>query len=133
MAWDEEWAAARAGSADTPRARQAPAGTGLTVHQDDLGAVGHDAFVLHGQLARKGDHARPATHAAAVALTGANFSSGAQLMTVQDRWRTQLRTLTDACAQISNHLDFSARTHRQNDADITGRLTSVSTINSYFN
>lgn len=46
------------------------------VNQDDLGAVGHEAYLLRGRLSRDGDHARPATFDAAIALTNSNFTSG---------------------------------------------------------
>lgn len=137
MTWDEEWGAARArtsGSLQTrinSTANGGQDGPGLTVNQDDLGAVGHDAHLLHGQLSRAGDHARPATFSAATALTNGNFTSGAQLTIVHDRWNTQLRTLLDACAQISNHLDYSKKTHARNDADIEGELTAVSKLSQY--
>lgn len=139
MTWDQEWAAARA-TATTMRINHADEGPGgasgggadLTVHRDDLGAIGHDAFTLHGRLARDGDHARVTTFDASVALTNGNFTSGTQLMKVHDRWNKQLRTLLDACAHISDHLDYTKATHAANDADIAGKLTPISKINEYF-
>ncbi|MFJ6016145.1 hypothetical protein [Streptomyces sp. NPDC092952] len=104
----------------------------LVVNRDDLGAVGHEAYLLRGRLSRDGDHARPATFEAAVALTNGNFTSGSQLLTVHDRWNSQLRTLLDACARISNHLDYSRSVHAEDDADIGGKLLSVSRIDEYY-
>ncbi|MEV4334218.1 hypothetical protein AB0K02_27435 [Streptomyces sp. NPDC049597] len=104
----------------------------LVVNKDDLGAVGHEAHVLYGRLSRDGDHARPSTFNAAIALTNGGFTSGSELLKVHDRWNKQLRTLLDACARISNHLDYTRSTHAKNDADIGGSLTSVSKINEYF-
>ncbi|GGT22230.1 hypothetical protein GCM10014713_14070 [Streptomyces purpureus] len=62
VAWDE-WeqakAAASEGQATRMRLNQAaPRGSSdsdLMVYQDDLGAVGHEAFVLHGELQKKAD------------------------------------------------------------------------------
>ncbi|MFI2368869.1 hypothetical protein [Streptomyces sp. NPDC018833] len=104
----------------------------LVVNKDDLGAVGHEAYVLYGRLSRDGDHARPATFNAAIALTNGGFTSGSELLKVHDRWNKQLRTLLDACARISNHLDYTKSTHAKNDADIGGNLLSVSKISEYF-
>ncbi|WP_347879781.1 hypothetical protein [Streptomyces sp. Tu 2975] len=104
----------------------------LSVNQDDLGAVGHEAYLLHGRLSRDGDHARPSTFEAANALTNGNFVSGPQLLKVHDRWNAQLRALLDACGQISNHLDHTRVDHAGNDADIAGRLTAIATLDKYF-
>ncbi|MFB7926305.1 hypothetical protein [Streptomyces sp. NPDC056081] len=102
------------------------------MNQDDLGAVGHEAYLLRSRLSRDGDHARSATFDAAIALTNGNFTSGAQLLKVHDRWNSQLRTLLDACARISDHLDYSKSVHAGNDADIGGKLLSVSEISKYY-
>jgi len=104
----------------------------LVVNQDDLGAIGHEAYLLHGRLSRDGDHARPSTFDASIALTNGNFTSGSELLKVHDRWNSQLRTLLDACARISNHLDYSKSVHAKDDADIGGQLLSTSKIDEYF-
>ncbi|MEU0371267.1 hypothetical protein ABZ070_13560 [Streptomyces sp. NPDC006283] len=142
MTFDEEWAAARTGASQTVEMRlnHSDGGGGthsggaadLSVNQDDLGAVGHDAYNLHGRLSRDGDHARPTTFDAAIALTNSNFVSGSALLKVHDRWNRQLRTLLDACGQISNHLDYTKADHADNDADILGKLTAVSKLDEYF-
>ncbi|UCA47947.1 hypothetical protein LEL86_00925 [Streptomyces sp. WA6-1-16] len=56
MAW-EEWVRSKEAVAEghTPMrlneaGSQGAAAADLVVHQDDLGAVGHEAFVLHGEL-----------------------------------------------------------------------------------
>ncbi|MFB7029712.1 MULTISPECIES: hypothetical protein [unclassified Streptomyces] len=104
----------------------------LVVNRDDLGAIGHEAYLLYGRLSRDGDHARPSTFDASLALTNGNFTSGSELLKVHDRWNSQLRTLLDACARISNHLDHTKSTHAKNDADIGGQLLSTSKIDEYF-
>ncbi|WP_328944542.1 hypothetical protein OG259_26615 [Streptomyces sp. NBC_00250] len=142
MSFDEEWAVDKAAATDNARMRlnQAapsaggPGGAGnadLSVSSDELGAIGGDAYVLRERLAKDGDHARPGTFDAAIALTNGNFGSGSALLTVHDRWNTQLRTLLDACAQISNHLDYSAASHAKEEQDIAASL-SVATISRHF-
>ncbi|MGJ7420380.1 hypothetical protein AB9128_31525 [Streptomyces cinereoruber] len=109
------------------------AGSGdLVVNRDDLGAIGHEAYLLYGRLSRDGDHARPSTFDASIALTNGNFTSGSELLKVHDRWNSQRRTLLDACARISNHLDYTKSAHAEDDADIGGQLLSTSKIDEYF-
>ncbi|SFX37833.1 hypothetical protein SAMN02787144_1002505 [Streptomyces atratus] len=108
-----------------------PANADLAVNQDHLGAIGHDAYGLRTRLSREGDHARPSTFDAANALTNGNFSSGSALLKVHDRWNTHLKTLLDACAQISNHLDYTKSAHAKDDVQIGGDLISVSKLNEY--
>ncbi|MCB5167281.1 hypothetical protein LG634_20860 [Streptomyces bambusae] len=121
MAFDEEWARVRRGSGG---------GADLAVDAGQLGAVGSAAHALYQRLTRDGDHARPACFDAAIALSNASFRSGPALLTVHDRWNSQLRTLLDACANISNHLDHTVASHAKEEADIIARL-SASKIDAY--
>lgn len=142
MTFEAEWAAARASAAQSSAMRLnqvdgSPGGPAndaavLAVNSDELGSIGHDAYGLYGRLSKDGDHARPSTFDAAIALMNGNFTSGSELLKVHDRWNTQLRTLLDACAHISNHLDYTKSSHANNDTDIAGNLTSVSKISEYF-
>ncbi|MFB7917703.1 hypothetical protein [Streptomyces sp. NPDC056061] len=142
MAFDAEWAALRKESAqrvdmrlngvdDGAGGRSSSGKADLAVNQDNLGAIGHEAYGLHTRLSKEGDHARPSTFDAATALTNGNFSSGSALLKVHDRWNTHLRTLLDSCAQISNHLDYSKSAHAKDDAQIVGDLLAVSKLNEY--
>ncbi|WP_335941309.1 hypothetical protein [Streptomyces sp. PTD5-9] len=142
MAFDEEWATLRAESTQRVNTRLngvddgngGRSGTGkadLAVNQDNLGSIGHEAYGLHTRLSKDGDHARPSTFEASLALNNGNFSSGAALLKVHDRWNTHLRTLLNACAQISNHLDYSKAAHAKDDVQIAGDLISVSKLNEY--
>ncbi|MEU8965361.1 hypothetical protein AB0C89_27125 [Streptomyces sp. NPDC048491] len=108
-----------------------PGGSDLVAHTDDLGVVGGDAHKLYDALRVDGDHARQSTFEAARALSADNFSSGAALMRVHDRWQSQFATLKDACAQISNHLDYSVAQHARDDAAVLGSLAPVSVISGY--
>ncbi|GGV88659.1 hypothetical protein GCM10015535_40390 [Streptomyces gelaticus] len=142
MTFEAEWAALRAESTQKVdmRLNGVESGSGgqaglvnadLAVNQDHLGAIGHDAYGLRNRLSKEGDHARPSTFDAAIALTNGNFSSGSALLKVHDRWNTHLKTLLDACAQISNHLDYTKSAHAKDDAQIGGDLISVSKLNEY--
>ncbi|MDI9888513.1 hypothetical protein QMZ92_30125 [Streptomyces sp. HNM0645] len=105
MAW-EEWERSKAAVRDRYEARMqlnqaAPgssAGGGdLVVHQDDLGAVGHEAFILHGKLKRKSDIAGTgadksgsgSTMQAAAALKSHNLGLGAELESTVEVWTSE--------------------------------------------
>ncbi|WP_342781419.1 hypothetical protein [Streptomyces roseicoloratus] len=136
--FDQEWAAARADvhQRTAMRLDQADPGGGggggadLAVSRNHLGAIGHAAFALHGRLAKDGNHAASLTTEASGDLTKNAFLTGSALATVHKTWDAQLRTLLDACAQISNHLDYSAAAHAKDDEDIRAAL-SVSKLNEY--
>ena len=141
MTFDEEWAELREAAAErtTLRINGAPAEGGgggggapdLVVNRDDLGAIGNDAYDLRTRLSKEGDHARPATFDASIALTNGNFASGAALLKVHDRWRTHLKTLLDSCAHISNHLDYTKAQHAKDEVKIVSDLTPISKLTEY--
>jgi len=139
MSFEQEWAAERSAAADRVgvRLNQLPAdpgggagGADLGVRQDHLGALGHAAFALHGRLVKDGHHAAAVTSEAGTDLTKNGFLTGQALGTVQETWSSQLRTLLDACAHISNHLDYSAAAHVRDDQEIKAAL-AVSKIDEY--
>ncbi|HZF90650.1 hypothetical protein [Streptomyces sp.] len=141
MAWGE-WEQLKAQAADNRsthmQLNEAPAqgpgpggGPDLVVQQDDLGAVGHAAFVLHSDLVKKvdiagagmnSDHAG-STHQAASELSRSNFTMGDELMTTLTIWESQVKAVRQACAHISNHLDFSKKLHSNDDAEIAAVIT----------
>ncbi len=112
-----------------------PGGTGgtadLSVNQDKLGAIGGAANDLHARLRTDGDTARASTAEAASGLTVSGFRTGSAVGTVHDTWNAQVKTLLDACAHISNHLDYSIAQHAKDDAEISTSL-AVSVISDYF-
>ncbi|WP_331445496.1 hypothetical protein [Streptomyces xanthochromogenes] len=110
---------------------QGRGGSDLVAHADDLGVVGGDAHKLYDALRVDGDHARQSTFEAARALSADNFGSGDALMRVYDLWQSQFSTLKDACAQISNHLDYSVAQHAKDDTAVLGSLAPVSVISGY--
>ncbi|QTD98517.1 hypothetical protein [Streptomyces cyanogenus] len=153
MAW-EEWerakAAAAAGQRTRMRLNQAgSSGSGpadLVVHQDDLGAVGHEAFILHGELSKKADiaaagsgsDASGSTMQAAAALKSHHLGLGSELESTVEIWTSQVKHVLQACAHISDHLDYSKKLHARDDAriaaDLSGRAgpVPVSALNEYF-
>jgi hypothetical protein len=158
-AWDEwerlkDEAARRASEDHAMRLNQLPADQGagaggddLRAHQGDLGAVGHEAFLLHDDLRTVGDLAgagagadgEGSTWRAAAALTSRELTTGRALMTTLEIWTSQVRTVLQATAHISNHLDHSKKIHAQDDAEIgavlrqrDGSAVSVSELDKYF-
>lgn len=154
MAW-EEWEQLKvdaATRASTGMVIDSAGGSGggrgdLVVHQDDLGAVGHEAYILHDKFSAKADIAgmgvdkngSGSTMQAAASLKNHNFSMGDGLSLTVEVWSNQVKALLQACAHISNHLAFSKRLHTQDDqviaADLKqrdGSAVSVSVLNDYF-
>lgn len=141
MTFEQEWAELRAAAAERTamQINSIPAegggggggGKDLVVHRDHLGAIGNDAYDLLGRLGKEGDIARASTFDAATALTNGNFVSGPAVLKVHDFWQTHLKTLLDACAQISNHLDYSKARHAKDEAKIVGELTRLSVLTEY--
>jgi hypothetical protein len=126
-----------------------PGGSGdsdLVVYQDDLGAVGHEAFILHGELKKKADIAGTgadkngsgSTMQAAAALKSHNLGLGAELESTVEIWSSQVKHVLQACAHISNHLDYTKKMHAQEDAGIAAEIRGrtgtlpVSALNEYF-
>ncbi|MGK5627783.1 hypothetical protein [Streptomyces sp. URMC 123] len=111
----------------------------LVVRRDDLGRVGHAAYKLHGGLAAHGEHAKANSTAAGTDLAGDGFATGAALKETVRTWSTQVKTLMEACAHISNHLDHSSKKYGEEDAriatslrDARNQAMTVSRINDYF-
>ncbi|ADI11050.1 hypothetical protein SBI_07930 [Streptomyces bingchenggensis BCW-1] len=159
MSFDSEWSQLKADaagqqSAHTRLNQLAAAGGGgggedggkasdLIVHQDDLGAVGHEAFVLHGELQKAADIAGAgadkdgwgSSMQSAKALSDHNFTMGEELSTTVSVWTSQVKTMLQMCAHISNHLDYSKKSHANDDELIAasfrnrdGSAVSVSEI-----
>ncbi|MEU3602494.1 hypothetical protein ABZ714_27845 [Streptomyces sp. NPDC006798] len=141
MAW-EEWdrlkasAAERGSAADTgmrlnglpddERPQRAGTGDLLEVAHTDLAAVGDHAYKLYNRLWPEARQAViPGTEKAATSLTSQDFALGGALERVAERWDKQLKSLMDACAHISNHMDFSQKTHRDDDEWIRRSMSSI--------
>ncbi|MGW1886718.1 hypothetical protein [Streptomyces sp. NPDC001970] len=140
MSFDEEWASARSSATAgvgmrlnqvAPEPGGGSSTADLGVNQDKLGAIGNAAYALHGRLAKDGNHAQASTSDAATMMTVNGFRTGSAMATVNETWKSQLNTLLDACANISNHLDYSAASHAREEEEIKAAL-SASKINEYF-
>jgi hypothetical protein len=144
MAW-EEWEHLKREAADRRstgmQLNQLPADGGgggaqpggdLMVNQQDLAAIGDKAFDLWDALGNHGRDAWSSSQSAASDLKGQGFSLGDGLDHVQERWERQLTTLLDACAHISNHLEFTKRVHRGDEHYIAGQLSSIATLDEGF-
>ncbi|MEU3827993.1 hypothetical protein AB0F36_22145 [Streptomyces sp. NPDC029080] len=52
------------------------------------------------------------------------FDMGAALADADAGWHSQLQVLLDACAQISNHLDYSVKSSRRDDDFIAAQVSA---------
>ncbi|MFD3697220.1 hypothetical protein ACFWUZ_13895 [Streptomyces sp. NPDC058646] len=132
MSFDEEWSAARASATAnvSMRLNRVPAdpggGTGdLELNQDHIGGIGSEAYKLHSRLQTDGKHAATATADAAGALSKEGFASGAALLKVNNLWESQVKTLVAACANISNGLNYSVRSHAKDEQHLVADFTSA--------
>ncbi|MFE1950387.1 hypothetical protein ACFW9D_07965 [Streptomyces sp. NPDC059524] len=154
MAWDEweqlKQQASERSSTQMQLNQLAESGGGgrnLMVYDDDLGEVGHEAHGLHGDLRKQADvdgmgadkQGNGPSGQAAAELKGQNFTMGGALAETVRTWSSQVDSLLQACAHISNHLNYSKKAHAQDDATIAasvrnsdGSTMSVSELNKYF-
>ncbi|MGW4561041.1 hypothetical protein ACWEN3_01125 [Streptomyces sp. NPDC004561] len=95
-----------------------------------VGSDSRPAFLLHQHLSSAGKHAQSHSQAAAKSLGNDGFDMGAALAEADGGWQAQLQVLVDACAQISNHLDYSVKSSRRDDDFIATRI-SASRISQY--
>ncbi|MFI6288742.1 hypothetical protein ACIBCM_29025 [Streptomyces sp. NPDC051018] len=145
MAWDE-WERLKASAAEKTPARMrlnglppddrgpsAGAGAGdLKVSQTDLAAIGDKAFKLCNRLWTEARVALPTSEKAGDSLATQGFAFGGALRHVGNRWEKQLKSLMDACAHISNHMDFSSRTHQDDDQFIRRNMSGIETLDKGF-
>lgn len=116
----------------TGRGRRARSRGDLKVDQQDLAAVGDAAFKLFDNLGKYGRDAWSISQTAAKDLSTQGFALGGALDHVQERWENQLKTLLDACAHISNHMDFTKGAHAGDEYYIYGVVSSISTLDDGF-
>lgn len=139
MSFEQEWARHKeAASTNTHLDQAAPIGGGgstpqgdLKVNQKDLAAIGNAAYKLHQKLDKDGDHARVSSYDAASSLSR-NFKIGSALDHVATKWVDQLRTLLDACAQISNHLDYTKKAHAGDEHYLATKFSKISQLDHGF-
>ncbi|GGW19997.1 hypothetical protein GCM10018980_26770 [Streptomyces capoamus] len=110
-----------------------PGQTGdLKVTQHDLTRIGSQAHTLYNQLWDKARLAGTSVDSAASDLTKQGFALGAGLQHVSNKWETQLNSLLDACAQISNHMQVTKKIHAGDDAYIQRQMSSIDTLDAGF-
>jgi hypothetical protein len=143
VSFEEEWAQLKAdGTARHSvhmRLNQHPGTSGgsdpqgdLRVDQNDLAAIGDAAYRLHQDLGRDGGHARATGYKAASGLKQ-DFAIGSALDHVTTRWSDQLRSLQDACAHVSNHLDYTQDAHQGDETYLATTFSKISTLDQGFN
>lgn len=119
MSFEQEWAQHKAAAAERQTTHMqlnqlAPSPGGfegnLSVNQKDLAAVGDQAYKLYQRLEKDGDHAKTSSEKAAKVLK-THFAVGGALGDVADKWTSQVNTLLQSCAHISNHLDYTQKAH----------------------
>ncbi|SDK23721.1 hypothetical protein SAMN05421806_105431 [Streptomyces indicus] len=94
--------------------------------------VGDSAYKLLDRLGSRGRDAWSSSQTAASDLKTQGFALGGGLDRIQERWEAQLRTLLDACGHISNHLDFTRNTHKNDDHHVYGIISSIAELDKGF-
>ncbi|MFF7241667.1 hypothetical protein [Streptomyces collinus] len=147
MAWDE-WEQLKAQAASGKSAHMqinhvdggggtypsaAPGKTGdLKVGHKDLEKIGGAAHHLYDQLWDKARVATPSSTSAAGDLSKQGFALGAGLQHVSNRWEEQLKSLMDACAQISNHMQTTKVVHANDENYIQRQMSSIDALDDGF-
>ncbi|MEU9989377.1 hypothetical protein AB0E10_21795 [Streptomyces sp. NPDC048045] len=110
-----------------------PSKTGdLKVGHGDLVKIGSAAHHLYDQLWDKARVATPSSDSAAGDLSKQGFALGAGLQRVSDRWDEQLKSLMDACAQISNHMQVTKAVHVNDESYIQRQMSSIDALDAGF-
>ncbi|MDH2388480.1 hypothetical protein QCN29_06715 [Streptomyces sp. HNM0663] len=135
MSFEDEWAAEKAAvamrlnKADSTGGSTPVKGSGdYVVEDDDLGEIGHAAHGLFIGLESAGKHANAVSETAGTSLKGDGFDSGAALSEVNKTWETQVKTLLQACAHISNHLNYTKKSNKAEDDWIAAQLRIVGPV-----
>ncbi|MEV3861145.1 hypothetical protein AB0J38_43415 [Streptomyces sp. NPDC050095] len=147
MAWDE-WEQLKADAAgrqsthmqlnqldpgDGGGSAALPGSTGdLKVTDADLNKIGSSAHTLYNQLWDKARVSIPSSDTAAGDLSGQGFALGGGLKHVSNRWDEQLKSLMDACAQISNHMQVTKKVHAGDDHYIQRQMSSIDALDAGF-
>lgn len=140
MSFDQEWVQAQSearGAAVAMRLNKAdgtggsspkPGSADYVVEDDELGDIGHAAHGLFSGLESGGKHASAASETAGTSLKGNGFTSGTALTEVNETWETQVKTLLQACAHISNHLDHTKKSSKADDDWIGAQLRIIGPV-----
>lgn len=98
----------------------------------DLVKIGSAAHHLYDQLWDKARVATPSSDSAAGDLSKQGFALGAGLQHVSNRWEEQLKSLMDACAQISNHMQVTKAVHANDENYIQRQMSSIDALDDGF-
>ncbi|MFF0159545.1 hypothetical protein ACFYRY_18715 [Streptomyces sp. NPDC005263] len=146
MAW-EEWDQLKAQAAERQSAHMQlnqldpgdggryvrPSGYGdLKVKNESLTKISKSAHDLYNQLWDKARVAVAPSDSAASDLSKQGFELGAGLQHVSNRWDEQLKSLMDACAQISNHLQVTKKLHSGDENFIERQMSSIDLLDAGF-
>jgi hypothetical protein len=111
----------------------APGRTGdLNVDQQDLSRIGSHARTLYDRLWDQARLDNTSVDEAASDLTSQGFALGSGLQHVSNRWSTQLNSVLDACAHISNHMQVTKKIHDGDEAYILRQMSSIATLDAGF-
>ncbi|GHG21851.1 MULTISPECIES: hypothetical protein [Streptomyces] len=146
MAWDE-WNQLKAEASGTSSTRMQlnrvpdePDGKTLSTNSqgdlkvvnEHLSKIGDHAFGLYNRLWREGRVAEATTDSAASDLSGQGFDLGGALSHVSLKWASALADLMDACAHISNHMDYTKNAHAGDEIFIERRMSSIAMLDGGF-
>ncbi|WP_405619839.1 hypothetical protein [Streptomyces sp. NBC_00076] len=145
MAWDE-WEALKAKHEPTNmQLNGVPDGDGtygpyvvpsqtgdLKVGHGDLAKIGKSAHELYNQLWDKARVSISSSDSAASNLSKQGFALGSGLQHVSNRWDEQLKSLMDACAQISNHMQTTKKVHAGDEHYIQRQMSSIDALDAGF-
>ncbi len=61
-----------------------------------------------------------------------DFSIGGAMAHVAEKWESQVRSLLDECAHISNHLEYSKKTHADDEERFLSAFSKISQLEAGF-
>ncbi|MFJ6810561.1 hypothetical protein ACIQRK_31930 [Streptomyces anulatus] len=133
MSFEEEWGALKAAAMRLNQVGgsggSGPKGSAdYVVNDDELGGIGSAAFKLFNGLEPTGKHAKAASETAGTSLKGDGFDTGAAFTEVIETWDKQVKTLLQACAHISNHLDYTKASRKKDDEWIETQLRIIGPV-----
>ncbi|MEU9606047.1 hypothetical protein [Streptomyces sp. NPDC048057] len=104
----------------------------LKVDQQHLAKVGDHAYKLYNRLWNEGRVHEKTSDNAGSDLTTQGFELGGALSHVSIKWASSLADLMDACAHISNHMDFTKNAHAGDETFIQRRMSSITALEAGF-
>ncbi|MGW0333390.1 hypothetical protein ACWD0J_16210 [Streptomyces sp. NPDC003011] len=110
-----------------------PSQTGdLRVGHSDLVKIGKNAHELYNQLWDRARVSISSSDSAASNLSKQGFALGSGLKHVSDRWEEQLKSLMDACAHITNHMQTTKKVHAGDEHYIHRQVSSIDALDADF-